>query len=267
MHANRVNRASNRSRLKFSAASLSIVAAMQSVAQATPAVFFTDDITLGQTRFNNTVAAADPSATLFSYTITDLSAADFSVTSGGTTVYVRTSQAGAPADYASYSGFTTWGVSYDTVVGFDSAVDAGYTIEFFADAGYTTPFIVNAVGVETLDWGTCCTGTNTTPTGTAPGTAIYMVFDPDSTASINQIGNITTPIPSTTHFVAAIDDTNSFSSVTLTPNGIGEFFGAGGLLPSPSCRSVQFRPALPTLRSAGAAFRISTLAGPTRRSS
>ncbi|MCA8893928.1 MAG: autotransporter domain-containing protein [Amphiplicatus sp.] len=230
MHANRVNRASSKSRLKFSAAGLSIVAAMQSLAQATPAVFFTDDITLGQTRFNNTVASADPTAILFSHTITDLTAANFSVTSGGTTVYVRTSQAGAPADYASYSGFTTWGVSYDTNVGFDAAVDAGYTIEFFADAGYTTPFIVNAVGVETLDWGTCCTGTNSTPTGSAPGTAIYMVFDPSSTASINAVGNITTPIPSTTHFVAAIDDRNSFSSVTLTPNGIGEFFGAGGLL-------------------------------------
>src|SRR3546814_4077997 len=44
------------------------------------------------------------------------------------------------------------------------------------------------------------------------------------------VGGISTPIMGEEHFIAAIDDRNAFSSVTMVPNGSGEAFGAGGVL-------------------------------------
>lgn len=213
----------------YCGAAAGCLAALAGGAQAAPAVFFTDDLSEGQTRFTQTVASAASDAVIFTYDFDMSSPSAFSVTEGGTTVYVRTFLGASPATY-SYDGFQTWGVSYNAANGFAAVVDSGFTIEFYEDSGYTTPFASNAVGIQTYDWGTCCTGVNTTPDGTVAGSAIYMVFNPDTDASINLIGNITSSIPSTNHFVAAIDDRNSFSSVTLAPNGSGEAFGAGGYL-------------------------------------
>jgi len=197
-------------------------------AGAAPAVFFSEDLAEGETRFIDVVNAADSGAQIFSYDFGASTPSNFSVTQGATTVYVRSFRAGTPAVYNS-NGFQSWSVSYSG--GFDTVLDAGYTLEFFADSGFTTPFAVNSVALYTDDWGTCCTTSNVTPAGTADGSAMYMVFDQDQASeSINFVGNITTPIPSTTHFVAAIDDTDSFSSLTLAPNGAGEAFGAGGRL-------------------------------------
>ncbi|ARU16209.1 hypothetical protein A9D14_08360 [Croceicoccus marinus] len=54
-----------------------------------------------------------------------------------------------------------------------------------------------------------------------------MLFD-GSTPLL--VGGIDTAIGGEEHFVAAIDDRNAFSSVTMVPNGTGEAFGAGGQL-------------------------------------
>ena len=66
---------------------------------------------------------------------------------------------------------------------------------------------------------------------TENGTALYAVFTAeDGSTSTNRIGNITSNISQDVHFVAEIDDTNSFTSVTLVPNGDGEAFKMGGYL-------------------------------------
>ncbi len=221
---------------------------------AAPAVFFDADLTAGRTNFTNTVAAADTADTGATYTVFTLNLATattgvtngvtyFISTSGASTVYVVTSRSGN--NFSSYSsqGYNTWSVA--TSNSWATAVSTGYKIEFYADSGLTTRRAVNAVGVEVLNWGTCCTGSNVTPTGTAVGSAVYMVMTDGTTTSTNLVGNLTNSNARGTfagtladgatnvdsHFVAAIDDTaNSFHTVTMVPNGTGEFFGAGGVM-------------------------------------
>src|SRR3546814_4931686 len=89
-----------------------------------------------------------------------------------------------------------------------------YNISFFSDASYTTPYMMNAVGLHVSDWGTCCAANNTTPTGTENASQIYMQFDGSSPLLV---GGISTPIMGEEHFIAAIDDRNAFSSVTMVP--------------------------------------------------
>lgn len=227
------------SRLALSSA----LCAVSTSALASPAVFFNDNTTAGIQTFIDTVTAADtayntanPGATqhssVFQYDITNSTGSSFSVTDGSTTVYVKTQRAGSAAanngngDLGS-DGFTNWSVGY-TSGDFASAISAGYTLSFFSDAAMTSAYNVNAVGLFVSDWGTCCTTGNTTPDGaTANASQIYMLFN-GSTPLL--VGGISTRIGGTEHFVAAIDDRNSFSSVTLVPNGRGEAFGAGAYL-------------------------------------
>lgn len=221
---------------------------------AVPAVFFDSNLTAGRTNFTNTVAAADAADTGATYSTFTLNLTTaptgtaggrtyFSATSGGTTVYVVTSRSGTNISSYSAMGYTNWSVDTATA-SWATTVARGYKLEFYSDSSLTTRTQVNAVGLEVYDWGTCCTGTNVTPTGTASGSAVYMVFDGVSTTT-NLIGNLTNSSARGTfagtlangstnnnsHFVAAIDDTaNTFNTVTMVPNGDGEAFGAGGIL-------------------------------------
>tara|TARA_R100000501_G_scaffold4652_1_gene10049 strand:+ start:139252 stop:144159 length:4908 start_codon:yes stop_codon:yes gene_type:complete len=206
-------------------------------------VFFNDDTAAGMQTFRDTVTAADAAynadnpgatqqSTVFSIDITSSTGSSFSVTENGQTIYVTTSRGGSPALNASdgdegSDGFTEWGVNY-TPGDFNDVIADGYNISFFADSALTTPHYVNAAGLFTSNWGTCCAVNNTTPDGsTANSSQIYMLFN-GSTPLL--VGGIDQTIPGEEHFVAAIDDSNSFSSVTLVPNGSGEAFGAGGTL-------------------------------------
>ena len=205
-------------------------------ALAVPAVFFDGVTANGQSTFSNVVTTASPTATIFSYDFSSSASNTFSVTQGGTTVYVRTSRNGTANTFS--GGLDNWSVGYDVnggTAGWAEAVNEGFKVEFFSDASYTTPYLINAVGVTVDDWGTCCTTGGVTPDGSVvPGSAIYAVFDAAGTPSATLIGNITNSADRATldnrHFVAAIDDRNSFNSVTFVPNGSGEAFGAGGTL-------------------------------------
>jgi autotransporter-associated beta strand protein len=205
-------------------------------ALAVPAVFFDGVTANGQSTFSNVVTTASPTATIFSYDFTSSASNTFSVTQGGTTVYVRTSRNGTANSFN--SGLDEWSVNYNVnggTAGWTEAVNEGFKVEFFSDASYTTPYLINAVGITVDDWGTCCTSGGVTPDGSVvPGSAIYAVFDAAGTPSATLIGNITNSADRATldnrHFVAAIDDRNSFNSVTFVPNGSGEAFGAGGTL-------------------------------------
>ncbi|AKM10985.1 autotransporter-associated beta strand repeat-containing protein [Croceicoccus naphthovorans] len=232
---------------RFMASTAILAAAVLPVqsALADPAVYFNEDLNAGLQTFLDTADAADqayndanPGATqdslIFQYDITNISSDRFAVTdtTGTVTVYVQTTLAGAPATNTSTGdeggdGFTNWSVGY-AAGDWMSVVAAGYTLSFYSDASYTTSYDINAVGLHVNDWGTCCTTGNTTPDGsTANASEIYMLFN-GSTPLL--VGGIGTSIGGEEHFVAAIDDRNNFSSVTLVPNGSGEYFGAGGYL-------------------------------------
>jgi hypothetical protein len=232
--------------MKYAASMVALVAGVSgitSAAFADPAVFFNGDLAAGENTFLNTLAAADaaynaanPGATqssnIFRFDLTNTTGSDFSTTSNGTTVWVSTTLGGVPALNNALGderndGFTNWSVGYQTG-NFNSAITAGYQVSFFADATRTTPFLMNAFGLNVSNWGTCCTNSGTRPDGSAAGASeIYMLFS-GSTPIL--VGGISSTIPGEEHFVGAIDDRNSFSTVTLVPNGIGEFFGAGGII-------------------------------------
>ncbi|MEX6724025.1 autotransporter domain-containing protein [Parapedomonas caeni] len=218
------------------------LASLAGTAQAVPTVFFNEDLVAGETTFVNAITAADAAynlanndtqtSNIFTYDIMNNTGASFTVTSGAETVYVRTSQSqnagfmnSVDGDEQS-DGFTGWGNSHDGT--WAGAVALGYTVEFFADAGYTTPYLMNAVGLYVTNWGTCCTLNNPTPDGgTVNASEVYMLFNGGTPLLV---GGISTSIAGEEHFVAAIDDRNSFSSVTLIANGRGEYFGAGAYL-------------------------------------
>jgi autotransporter-associated beta strand protein len=126
-------------------------------------------------------------------------------------------------------GYSTWSVSY-TPGNYSSVVAQGYKVEFFSDAGLTNRVDVNAMGIQTTTWGPCCTESNTSSSGSLQsGSAIYMNFS-GATSGDLLVGNITSSISGTEHFVGAINDNAFFDTVTLAPNGTGEFFGVGSYL-------------------------------------
>lgn len=208
------------------------------------APYFTTDTEAGETQFRSDVTSANSSAEFFEFPIiSSTSSYPISVTgSNGTVVYVKVTRGGsnsAITTSVSHSGghdgnstlffedFTvnTSGNNWDQVV------TEGVKFEFFSDSNMSTPTTVNAFGTFTHHWGTCCVSSNITPTGTAAGTAVYAVYGTSGgTTSTNRIGNITSSISPDVHFVALIDDSNSFNHITLVPNGHGEAFKVGGYL-------------------------------------
>lgn len=240
-------------RIYFKSLTFVFVTFIHSCVFATPAVFFNDNLTSGRTDFTNTVNSTvgrgdAPRITPNIFTV-DIGAVEnrgqsiFSATNSGTTIYVRTSQAGSPASNNSTGdrgglGYSTWSVSY-TPGNFASVIAQGYKVEFFLTSSNPTsfrtstlsnPVNVNAIGIQTTNWGTCCTGSNTGSDGNLQtGSAIYMNFSGATSGNL-LVGNITSRISGTEHFVGAINDTAFFNSMTLSPNGTGEFFGVGSYL-------------------------------------
>lgn len=95
-----------------------------------------------------------------------------------------------------------------------------------AGSGLTFQFAhpVNAFGIEIGDWATCCFASS-----------LYIAFDGGATrlvASAAAAGDNPGFVRygQHTNFVAAIDDTGSFSRVTLYGDGVGEYLVAGGTL-------------------------------------
>lgn len=224
--------------LKFFSAILILVILLGqplSIILAAPASFFDTDLAQGKSRFREVVnESTNNTAVFYELSINSSSGNVFTVPGddGISTAYVRATKDGSAINFdRAYSGqyYHGWSVG---VSSWQDVIDEGVKFEFFADSGLTIPLPVNAFGVQTQDWGTCCTVSNYTPTGTAPGTAIYTIFDGGTAGqSIDLLGNITTTIGSTIHFVAEIDDRDeTFTEVTVAPNGNGEAFRMGGYL-------------------------------------
>lgn len=211
--------------------------AAPSSALADPASFFDTDLATGISRFKDVVNdAAGGSAVFYERTFnSSMSTNVFEVQNGsGGSAWVRVTQDGSPINFDSAQGPTGY-YFHDWSVGVSSWSEAyaeGITFEFFTDSGLTTPMNVNAFGIYTYHWGTCCLTSNPIPSGgTQDGTAIYSIFDADPTTYHELIGNITETISAATHFVAEIDDREEgFQKVTVIPNGDGEFFAMGGYI-------------------------------------
>ena len=223
-------------KLPFIILVLVLVLIAPSPALADPASFFDTDLATGIDRFKQVVEDANGGSAVF-YERTfnsSMSTNIFEVQNGsGGSAWVRVTQNGVARNFSQAQGetgyyFYGWGVS---VSSWAEAYNEGITFEFFTDNSLSTPMNINAFGVYTYDWGTCCNGTNYTPTGTQTGTAIFSIFDADPTTYHELIGNITQTIPSDTHFVAEIDDREEgFQKVTVIPNGNGEYFAMGGYI-------------------------------------
>lgn len=238
------------SRLLKTAATLAVVAGpvVPQAAMAVPAVFFNDNLNLGRQRFLDVVTAADTAfnaanpgasraATIFELDILNNSTSAngvFTVTNGATTVWVRTLRQGNPVRNAATGesngdGFTNWSNSYNSA-SFANAEALGYTLNFFADAALTAPFQLNALGIHTNDWGTCCNSQNPTPDGSRVNASqVYLRFqDAGGANDLLLLGGIAQTINSREHFIGAINDTGFFDQVRVIANGDGEFFGVGG---------------------------------------
>ena len=257
-------------------ASVVFAAGWATPALADPAVFFTADVDDGPTTFTNVLASTvqSPAPPPVEFVV-DLrnEGSQFQATSGGTTVYVTATRTGQPVSFNT-AGLTNANVvrSNTGVAGWNEMVAEGIQFQFFADASRTTSFLVNAVGMEVNDWGTCCYTSGISPTGAQTGSGVWMVFaDANNTLSNVEIGQIssrsqrgtfagslvTGNANSNNHFVAAINDANTYSAVTLVPTGTGEVFSVGGRLrfstvaigsvPSGSSSSTLPLPSAPSL--------------------
>ncbi|SVA39923.1 uncharacterized protein METZ01_LOCUS92777, partial [marine metagenome] len=216
-----------------------------STVHAVPAAFFGTDTPTGESTFRSIVTSADASAVFYEYhftaahTTSQLNPVAVSG-SDGSTVYVKITRAGSVEPYDdnfshTHDGYSTY--YYDSfsvsAANWTAAVTNGVKFEFFSDISMATPTTINAIGTFTNDWGDHgFNNSNPTPTENTTGTAIFTVFTAsDNTTSTQQIGNITENAgDQVKHFVAEIDDSNYFTSVTIVPNGHGEIFGVGGYL-------------------------------------
>ncbi len=203
---------------------------------AEPASFFDTNLAQGLSRFKQIVNdSTNNTAVFYEMDINSaLSSNEFSVPDGnGGSAWVRVTMGGSGIifdDERDGTGYYhEWSVSAPD---WNTAVSNGVKFEFFTDSTKSTPLEVNAFGTQTYHWGTCCTDENPIPSGTAEGTAIYTIFDGGSLGPTTELlGNITSTIDADTHFIAEIDDREeTFTEVTVVPNGDGEQFAMGGYI-------------------------------------
>ncbi len=91
--------------------------------------------------------------------------------------------------------------------------------EDFFDSGITFTFdtAINAIGFEVGDWGTCC-----------QPSSLFIQFDGGVLQTVGTIAADSSLSSFQSVFVSAIDDTDTFTSVSFWGDGVGEFLTAGG---------------------------------------
>lgn len=215
-------------KMKLLAAGLLLAA---SSAQATIATVF-EGIPTGAAKFDNTVIAAGGSV------VTDV---------------WTTMLSGSVVDRGGYSitrsnnnnvSFGSYGTMSGKVLGINPAGASRDALATKA-SGITLTFKnpINAFGFEVGDWATCCH---------SPTTDLFISFDngaPILVASAvtrndglfkNKAGNSVYEI-----FVAAFDDSSSFSKVQFWGNGIGEALYAGGQVKYALLKQNSLPPSVP----------------------
>ena len=180
-----------------------------------------DGVADGKSNFDSTVTGAG--ATVSSHDIDRILGAnqgDFTISNndGGSVFF--TSYGTLSGDVISINPFTS---------GSDNGTGTRDVPADYFDSGLTLTFNtgVNSFGFEVGDWATCCH---------SPVTELYISFDdgaPILVASATLFSEGLFPSQSSTSsvyeiFVAAFDDTGTFTKVSFWGNGIGEVLVAGG---------------------------------------
>lgn len=206
--------------IKTLAGAAALLLASAISASATVVTIF-DGIAAGRSNFNNTVAAAggvvntDTWGSLGSGA--SVARADYTITrnNGG---FI------SPTTYGTMSGEVV-----DISPGGGGSSPRTNPMDYFG-SGVTLTFAnaLNSIGFEVGDWATCCFG---------PTTDLFISFDNGTpiqvasaqTGSDGQFPSQSNPGSTVNEiFVAAFDDTASFTSVSFWGNGNGEFLVFGG---------------------------------------
>jgi hypothetical protein len=196
------------------------MAASVIAAEATVVTIF-DGVAAGRNTFNTTVTGAG--GTVKSDVWNNLSSG-VSVDRGDYTITRNNGGWISPLNYGTLSGEAVdispaGGGSYPRTNPEDYKV-SGITLTFDS--------AINSIGFEVGDWATCCYG---------PTTDLFVSFDgksPILVASASQYSDGLFPSQSNPAsivneiFVAAFDDSGSFTSVSFWGNGIGEYLVFGG---------------------------------------
>lgn len=190
------------------------------------------------------VVAAAASASAFAVPVTF-----FDTIAGGQSAFTTTvNNAGASVNTVNLSGLSygnTWNFADFTISTTDGANKSVYGPSTNTSTGqmiginptssnshlsgitFTFNSAVNALGFEVGDWATCCTPSS-----------LYIAFDGGSTQLVGTAANYSQnptvaaggSYGNDTIFVGAIDDTDTFTSVTFYGNAYGEFLTAGGTI-------------------------------------
>ncbi len=200
--------------LKLRASMALVSVAFAGMAQALP-VIYNDSIAAGTAAFDATIAAV--SGTLVTDSLSGLSYG----TTWSRTGYTITSTNGA----VRY-------IDGDYLTGSRPAGTGGQAIGIdpqppFPGSGLTFTFAnpINAFGLEIGDWATCCYDPS----------SLYIAFDGGATRLVaSAMSSSDNPGVAagdgTRNFVAAIDDTSTFTKVTFYGDGYGEYLVAGGTI-------------------------------------
>lgn len=205
-------------KMKFVAAALLGLALAPAAHATTKAVF--DGIADGRNSFDATVAAGNGTVKVDTW---DGTLSGTSVDRGDYTISRNDGSSFATTAYGSLSG--TAMVINPAGGGSDPRTDP---MDYFA-SGITFVFDegVNAFGFEVGDWATCCMN---------PTTDLFISFDGGAPILVASASDYDDGLfPSQTFgylvneiFLAAFDDTGTFSTVSFWGNGIGEYLVAGG---------------------------------------
>ncbi len=214
----------------------SAVGSLLSLGAIAAPVIYNNDVVSGRAAFDSTITGVG--GTVQTLALSGLTSNASSWTLPGLTI--RATDNTDRFVYGDYSGYRAGGRSYavgGATIAIAPAVPAsgsGLTFTF------ATP--VNAFGLEIADWATCCTSVLHPDTGAPVGSNLFISFDGGATRIVaNAInadsnpgnkdydGDGTTDY-AFTNFVAAIDDSRTFSTVTFYGDGLGEALYAGGTL-------------------------------------
>lgn len=182
---------------------------------AVPTTIFNTDITAGASAFDATVTGVGATV------VTDNLSGLFGASSWDRGDYTISNTDGSsssvfPAATDSSSG---------QMIGINPQLNSGATgatPNDYDQSGLTFTFdtAINALGFEVGDWATCCYPS-----------ALYIQFDGGAVQQVGLAATFAAFLGSNQSvFVSAIDDTDTFTSVSFWGDGVGEFLTAGGTI-------------------------------------